>query len=353
MQVSTLSMFLDYKCNFECGHCSVGSSPETEYELDDRYIDKALSEADSLESLQLVVFTGGEVTLHFDKLLDAISQASECGYRTRIVTNAWWAHDIERARETIDRLVDAGLDEINTSYDDFHTDYAPPDNIVNFVEASLESDIEQTSVAMIIGDTNPRYDAEAMVKLLERRLGTHPDAYSDELTVLEDTVSPLGRGAQIDVSELTARNDVDSGCSDVISTISVHPDGTVKACCGHAQWYVPDLTLGSLDEQSLPDIVQRSQENLLYWLVHNVGPQQLLERIGVEGDYSGICHACNDLLGEHREKLLEYIRTNKQQLVHEDLFLSETMQRDAQSLVDHEQQVLERLDRISQAADAD
>ncbi|WP_049971839.1 radical SAM protein [Haladaptatus cibarius] len=350
MYVSTLSMFLDYKCNFACDHCSVGSSPETKYELSDEYIDQAFEEAEELDTLQLVVFTGGEVTLHLDKLLASIKEAKSRGYRTRIVTNAWWAHNMERARSMIKKLVDAGLDEINTSYDDFHTEYAPPDNIVNLVEAAVESDLKQTSVAMIIGDENPTYDAQAMIDLLTERFGAHPDAYSDRLTILEDTVSPLGRGAQIDVTELTARNGVDSGCSDVVSTISLHPDGTIKACCGHAQWYVPDLTLGSLDEKSLMDIVHNSQENMIYWLIHNIGPKKLLERIGVEGEYSGICHACHDLLGNYREEFLEYVRENKEDIVRDDIFLSDTIKRDAQSMVDHEPAIIQRLDNIADTA---
>lgn len=349
MKVTTLSMFLDYKCNFACDHCSVGSSPQTQYELEDRYVQQALEQADSLDSLQLVVFTGGEVTLLEDKLLDAISRASDRGYRTRIVTNAWWAEDMESAREMVGKLVDAGLDEINTSYDDFHTDFMSPDNIANMVKASLESELEQTSVAMIIGDENPTYDADAMLDILQDRLGEHPDAYSDELTILEDTVSPMGRGAQLDVSNLTPRNALDSGCTDTISTISVHPDGSIKACCGHAQWYVPDLTLGNLDDSSLPEIVERGQQNVLYWLIHNVGPKKLLERIGVEGEYSGICHACHDLLGNHREELFGYIRANKEEIIREDLFLSDNVERDAQEVAEHQELIIDRLENMVNA----
>ncbi|UPM44760.1 radical SAM protein [Halocatena salina] len=349
MEVTTLSMFLDYKCNFACDHCSVGSSPQTEYELQDQYINKVLDQTEDLNSLQLVVFTGGEVTLREEKLLNAISAASERGYRTRIVTNAWWAKDKQSATEMINKLVDAGLNEINTSYDDFHTEYMSPENIATMVEASLDSEIEQTSIAMIIGDTDPKYDAEAMIKILEERLGTHPNEFSDRLTILEDTVSPLGRGAQLDVASLTPRNAIDSGCTDTISTISLHPDGSIKACCGHAQWYVPDLTLGNIEEESLMSIVERSQQNVLYWLIHNVGPKQLLERLNVDGNYSGICHACHDLLGNHREELLEYIEANKEEIVQEDIFLSDNIERDAQQLVEHREAVLDRIEYMINA----
>lgn len=348
MKVSTVSVFLDYKCNFACDHCSVGSSPETEFELPDTYLGQVFRQAPDLPNLKLFVFTGGEVTLHWETLLEAISRASALGYRTRIVTNGWWAYDMENARQTVQELVDAGLDELNTSYDDFHTDYVEVDRTVNLVEAALESDIKQTSVAMIVGNEDPEYDLDRMIELLDDRLDEHPDNYEDELTLLEDTAAPMGSGAQLDVSELSARNAVDSGCSDVMNTVSLHPDGTIKACCGHAQWYVPDLTIGSLDEDTLPEIVERAQHNLVYWLIHEVGPKPLLERLGYDNHHSGVCHACHDLLGNHREEFLEYVRENREQLVTEDLFLGDDIESKADTIMENRDAIVERLSELEE-----
>ncbi|WP_135829663.1 radical SAM protein [Halorussus halobius] len=344
MKPQTVSVFLDYKCNFSCGHCSVGSSPEAKFKMDDSYLDQVFEQVQSMPSVEVIVFTGGEVTLHWETLLEGIARAKELGYMTRIVTNSWWAHDIERARDGLEELLDAGLDEISTSYDDFHTDFTDPEPILNLIEAGMETDrLKNLSVATVIGHEDPEYDKARMEELLSERFDCPPEEFDDRLVLIEDKASPLGHGAQLDVSDLEPADTLLAGCKDVINTVSVHPDGSVKACCGHAQWYVPDLTLGSLDEETLPEIVDRSGQNLVYWLIHKLGPKQLLEELGVDNHHSGICHACHDLLGNHREEFLEYIREETDD-VRTMLIQNGSFKTDAQAIVEKREEIMDALE---------
>ncbi|PSP84980.1 hypothetical protein BRC83_03475 [Halobacteriales archaeon QS_1_68_17] len=343
MRPQTLSVFLDYKCNYSCGHCSVGSSPETKFEMSEAYLDQVFEQARSIPSLEVVVFTGGEVTLHWETLLEAISRASQDGYMTRIVTNAWWAYDLEHTREGLDELLDAGLDEISTSYDDYHTDFCDPEPILNLIEVGTQTEgLKNLSVATVVGDEDPTYDKAKMKELVSDRLGCPPSEFPEGLVLIEDKASPMGRGAQLDVSNVDPAESLLNGCKDVINTISVHPDGSVKACCGHAQWYVPDLTLGSLDEETLPEIVDRSSQNLVYWLVHQLGPKRILQELGIEKHHSGICHACYDLLGNHREEFLEFVRDDRE-AIRRLLITEGGFKQDIEAITEKREEIIEAL----------
>ena len=60
---SLFSVFLDYQCNFECAHCSVGSSPRSKFPMETGILEKFFDELPKIKSGRVVVFTGGEVTL--------------------------------------------------------------------------------------------------------------------------------------------------------------------------------------------------------------------------------------------------------------------------------------------------
>jgi len=343
------TVFLDYKCNFACDHCSVGSSPETEFEMPEELCERTFQEIQSVPAIKSIVFTGGEVTLHKDRLLRYLNKSSENGYQTRIVTNGWWAHDMESAREMATELADAGLTEINTSYDDFHTDYMDFENILNLIEASLETDMQNVVVACIIGDEDPEWDLDRVIRRIEERIGKPPEEIP-RLKLIDDAAAPFGSGVQLDPAAYSAQNALDVGCDDVISTFSMHPDGSVKVCCGHAQFYRPDLTMGNIKDRPLNEILADGQTNLVYWLIHEVGPKNLIDRLDVdpEIDYTGICHACGDLLGEYREEFFEYVENNKEELIHEDIFLSDRIDSQLQRLVDNRERILEQLEAVEE-----
>lgn len=348
MQPVTMSVFFDYKCNFACDHCSVGSSPETVFEMPEEVYESAFEQAKEISSLQQMVFTGGEVTLHKDRLIDAIERATEAGFKTRIVTNGWWAHDMESAREMVGELADAGLDEINTSYDDFHTEFMGPENIVNLVEASLEEEqLKNVVVAMVLGP-DATWDQEKMTQLLHER-DIRPKENS-RLMVFDDYADPLGSGAQLDVGGYSGDADADNACSDVVSTVSLHPDGSIKACCGHAQFYQPDLTLGNLNDDPLADILDRGTSNLVYWLIHEIGPKQIIEMLDVddEQEYTGICHACNSLFENYREEFVDFIEENREELIRDEVILGDTYKQHFATLAENKEEILEQLEGIEQ-----
>jgi MoaA/NifB/PqqE/SkfB family radical SAM enzyme len=136
-----VAFFLTFKCNFECNHCSVSCSPKRQEVLRLDTIKNILDQAYIIPSLRVVVFTGGEPTLHWDTLCQAIAYATEKGFVTRLVTNVWWADTITKAERILGDLCRSGLSELNISYDDFHapylSHYGGEQNVINAVRVAL------------------------------------------------------------------------------------------------------------------------------------------------------------------------------------------------------------------------
>jgi MoaA/NifB/PqqE/SkfB family radical SAM enzyme len=106
---TTLTILPTYNCTAACENCCFGSHPGiTERVPLDRilaYIDQAAT----VESMRLIVFSGGECFTLGDDLVAAVARATGHGLATRCVTNAYWASTEERALERLGALAAAGL----------------------------------------------------------------------------------------------------------------------------------------------------------------------------------------------------------------------------------------------------
>jgi pyruvate-formate lyase-activating enzyme len=81
------------------------------------YIDESMK---AYDSLQVVVFTGGESFIYGRKLEEILRHAKSYRLMTRIVTNGYWAKSYDIAFRKLGKFIDAGLTEINFSTGDDH-----------------------------------------------------------------------------------------------------------------------------------------------------------------------------------------------------------------------------------------
>ncbi len=346
MLPSLFSIFLDYKCNFWCNHCSVGSSPRTVMPMPRELLIKILTEMREVPSAKVVVFTGGEATLRKDLLLEGIALAKQGGYLTRVVSNGWWAQTPERARAMVRELQNAGLDELNTSYDDFHAPFASIECVINLVQAAMEAGL-RVGLGVIV-DKDATWNAITVRSALCERLGMDIEELERRVAILDDYPTPAGTGEGLDVEGLDAGDKLNVGCNEAMKTISLHPNGMVKACCGHAMFYAHDLTIGNLYEEHLSDILKRSQQNLIYWWVHMLGPKRILDKLGVEGTYTSICHACQVLFTEHRQEMLEYLKEHRDEVLQNDILLGDNIKRISQVFVRRKDEILSKMRMVEQ-----
>jgi len=320
-----ISIMTDYQCNFECAHCSVGSSPKTKMPMPwELYMD-LIRQLRQVDGIKVVCFTGGEATLRKEWLLDAIAVATQAGFRTRVVTNGWWARTPEKARQMVQELREAGLEELNTSYDDYHAPFAPMEKIVNLVRATLETDM-RLAIA-VVNDANAVHSGERIRDELVAGIPISIEQLQSRVFFIEDGPTPSGTGQDLDVKYVNRHIEV--GCSDIGKSISIHPNGLVKACCGHAMFETPDLTIGSLYNEPLQNMLDRCSHNLLYWWIHSYGPKKILDRLGIGGEYASQCHACYALLAtpEHRAKLHAFMHEHRDDIFVNDVLLGDSLSR--------------------------
>ena len=115
-----IHFLLSYKCDSECDHCFVYSSPQAKGTFTLDQIKKVFAELAKIETIESVYFEGGEPFLFYPLMYEGIKTAHSMGLKTGIVTNAYWATSEEDAALWLTPLRDLGISHISISDDSFH-----------------------------------------------------------------------------------------------------------------------------------------------------------------------------------------------------------------------------------------
>ena len=115
-----IHFLLTYACNYECDHCFLYCGPRSAGTFTLERVKDFLAQAKSLGMVEGVCFEGGEPLLHYPLLLHSIRAAKKLGFRVGMVTNAYLSTSVEDAKLWLGPLMEAGLDNLGLSEDDFH-----------------------------------------------------------------------------------------------------------------------------------------------------------------------------------------------------------------------------------------
>lgn len=119
MQIKGVHVLLTYQCTFECDHCFVWGSPFQSGTLTLAQIEHILNEARSVGNVEWFYLEGGEPFLYYATFVKSVQMAAEMGFKVGIVTNGYWATDLQDAIEYLRPL--AGLvSDLSVSSDLFH-----------------------------------------------------------------------------------------------------------------------------------------------------------------------------------------------------------------------------------------
>ncbi len=319
------------KCNFVCEHCSVRNSPYGRYTITLNVLKKFIDELTSIPSVKVVVFTGGEPTLYLDELLHGIEYAHKKGFITRLVTNAWWARTYEEARKFLKMLREYGLDEISTSFDDFHAKFIKIENIANLVKAALENSLRVAIGVARLSDSH--YDVEKIKKILSEKVGLSVTELEDKVVFIEDQPTPVGEAAKLYSTKFDKfeHNNVkcELGCINIGRVLTLLPNGDIKVCCGHVifQQENDPFLLGNIVNERLTEMVKKAQQTLFYWWLHFLGPRKILEKIGIRESYVSLCHACEAIIRKYANLVYEYMVKHKYEIFISDILLSDNIVR--------------------------
>lgn len=105
MKLTGLHLLLTYQCTLECDHCFVWGSPWQSGTLTLQKIRHILQQAKDLGTVKWIYFEGGEPFLYYAPLLTGVQEAARQGFKVGIVTNTYWATDVDDAREWLKPFV--------------------------------------------------------------------------------------------------------------------------------------------------------------------------------------------------------------------------------------------------------
>lgn len=147
MTPQSLHILLTYKCLYECEHCFVWGSPQQTGVFTIDCLHEAFLQARDCQSIRELYFEGGETFVYYPVLLRAIATAAHMGFATGIVSNGYWASSVGDARVWLEPLVEAGLNKIEISVDDYHGDDHASDKHPALV-AAAELGLPAASIAV-------------------------------------------------------------------------------------------------------------------------------------------------------------------------------------------------------------
>ncbi len=119
MKLSGLHLLLTYECNYECDHCFVWGSPWQTGTMTLENIRQILLQAVELGTINSIYFEGGEPFLYYAILLRGVQEAVDRGFKVGIVTNSYWATEVDDALEWL-RTFEGLVNDLSVSRDLYH-----------------------------------------------------------------------------------------------------------------------------------------------------------------------------------------------------------------------------------------
>ena len=115
-----IHILLTYMCNLKCDHCFVYSGPDAKGTFGLNQIRRVLDEAIKIGTIESIYFEGGEPFLFYPLMLEGIKIARGMGFKTGVVTNAYFATSEEDIELWLNPLYKLGVSDISISDDSFH-----------------------------------------------------------------------------------------------------------------------------------------------------------------------------------------------------------------------------------------
>ena len=272
--LSGIHILLTLKCTARCDHCFVFGSPEGEATLSGRELEKLFSQLMQIKSLKWIYFEGGEPFLFYPLLLLGTKTATRAGYRVGIVTNAYWATDLEDARLWLKPLQRYNVQDLSISCGDFHSH--------SRAERALKAAEELKIAASLLPTKKPSIKNG---KLDNGGLMFRGRA-AEELT----TGLPASRGEIFSSCPHEQLNNPER--------VHLDPHGNLHLCQG--------LTIGNIWQQTISELLSsylQKEHPLLSPLIAG-GPAQLAKEMGLitEEEFVDACHYCYWIRQQLRKK---------------------------------------------------
>lgn len=308
-------MQVTYQCNVECKHCGPYCGPR---EYDWMTVDEMkdlITQAGELGALN-VVFTGGEPTLMRKDLITLLNFIrDETPIKsTRMVTNGKWATSYDRAHRLLKEWKEAGLDEINVSCGEYHQEFIPIKDVATAFKAARDLDF---MTVLLAGEFLRAGKGKMTPKMFMDAIGEEllpPELMSPYVNschgMSAGSAMNYGRGKEhIRVEDVLfqAETSIPSVCSDVLTAITVHPNGNTTACCGVMVREESLLNIGNWREQRLRPMLEAAHQDVVLNWIRYLGLHDLKRwlkskdpSIEFRDKYINVCDLCAEIVFDKR-----------------------------------------------------
>lgn len=300
-----LTILPTYKCTAACPSCSIECSPHVNSPVISlKNIQKYIREAhQSFNTLKVVVFSGGECFLLGDNLFEAIKYANSLGLITRCVTNGYWATSDSVTRKKIEKLVDAGISEMNFSTGDEHLKYVPFERILLGATICAENNIR--TIVSVEGHNNAVFHTANMNEhsLIKNFYEKFPKK-KKQLTIVQNIWMSIHKENILIQDEALDRTNprrvtMDRGCSNVITNMVINPEEQLSSCCGLTFENIPEMKIGSLKKHSMKELFEKQLDDFMKIWIYVEGPEGIIEfaasknkNIKIPKNLYHICESC-------------------------------------------------------------
>ncbi len=270
-----LHFLLTYRCNSECDHCFLYCSPRSQGTFTLSQIRKLLDEARKIGTIETIYFEGGEAFLYYPVMLEGIRMARNAGFKAGVVTNAYFATDMEDIKLWLEPLGELGISDLSISNDPYHYEDEKDNPAIRAQKAARELGIPAAEIHI----------EEPSVTTEEGQKKGEP--------VIGGSTMFRGRAVEKLIKGLPRRNWQElNEClhEELESPKRVHldPYGNVHICQG--------LSMGNAWETPLSELVKNydAASHPICGPLIRGGPALLAKEYGVEheDEYVDACHFC-------------------------------------------------------------
>lgn len=295
-----LVLVMTEKCNAECDICLYNCSPEKNslMDLNDAY--DYIDQVAKLNSFKMVCITGGEPFLYYDNLIKIIKKAKSKFSNIGVSTNGFWGESIEKSEEFLKTLELEGVTELYLSVDEFHGKYISYQNIKNILYAG-----KKTNIKILLSSVVTKNSLK--LKDISEILDDSVVGYN----ITEYPCAKVGRASEkIPEDEFIFNNKIPHGKCNKHTSFTVFPDGRVYPCCSITS-ISQLLSLGSLKDYTVAELIEKYENNIYCSLLRNVGSRWFTDKIQeknlpikLQKNYVALCELCGDLFASKEYKSL-------------------------------------------------
>jgi len=302
MKIKGFDFLLTFKCPAKCAHCTYRAGPEREGKMTVSQGVKYLEILKEYHPVEWFTIHGGEPCLYFNDLIKLISKARKLQIaRIGIITNSFWAENLELAKKKIQKLKDAGLTHITFSVDAFHQKFIHLKSVKNAIQSTLEVGFDRLNV-----DT---YYINSITTPNEHNLMN--EEYLREITKFEEveisrySADLEGRAADTIIKDIEKTSTVPSGKCKLPfwiggdlknpTTIEIDHSGNVTLC--------PGICIGNAEKECLNIILDNYDysKHPIISVLEAKGPIGLLELAKTKNydeekkSFFNECHLCYEI----------------------------------------------------------